>query len=375
MMLEKNGTEVRMHNNDRQYWIDLAKGIAMFMVVLGHCGHSYFYISLYYIHLPIFIVISGYLLAFRNAWQEKTVWENICKKSADIMFPYIVFGIIFVIINCIRLCVNGGNLLLAYTSVQSVLLLENNTNWFLPSLFFSEVLFIVIHKWSKGDKRVLLIAMILMLGIADRCSQIIGPFRHIFHYAMQVDHFEHYLSMWIGRCSAFLFYLILGYFLYFFYEHYKEKRTVRTLGYISIALSILVIFITNQMPMVDLHFLLWENTLVYFNLGSIGAVSTLIALSILQPRCKALEELGKRSLAVNGLHGVTSIIPLFSLIAETIIPGHLYDSLPETIITTVVAIAVCVVIMRIIIPVIERICPSWLNYSALNQIIVERTTK
>ena len=44
-------------------YVDSIKGIAMILVVWGHCGsENYFYNTLYYIHLPIFIIISGCLL-------------------------------------------------------------------------------------------------------------------------------------------------------------------------------------------------------------------------------------------------------------------------------------------------------------------------
>ena len=107
-----NSTMLEHSPNAREeiQWINMAKGIAMFMVVLGHCGNSYFYTTLYYIHLPIFIVISGYLLGYSCEWKKKSLKENVGHKASTLIFPYIVFGAVFVGYNLIRLWITGEDI-------------------------------------------------------------------------------------------------------------------------------------------------------------------------------------------------------------------------------------------------------------------------
>lgn len=52
-----------MAEKKRIRWVDALKGLAMIMVVLGHCGENqYIFKGLYYVHLPIFILASGFWL-------------------------------------------------------------------------------------------------------------------------------------------------------------------------------------------------------------------------------------------------------------------------------------------------------------------------
>ena len=54
---------------DNLPYIDCLKGIAIVFVVWGHCGSANrFYNTLYYLHLPIFIMVSGILLAHNKNW-------------------------------------------------------------------------------------------------------------------------------------------------------------------------------------------------------------------------------------------------------------------------------------------------------------------
>ena len=143
----------------RQSWIDYAKGVAIFLVVLGHSGPSYLYTTLYYIHLPIFLIISGYLLGYSDGWKTKSDKENLAKKAAEIMFPYYIFGVIYIVAALTRSIISGTAIWRIYEQIKVVLILENTSNWFLPPLFLSEILFMVLHRYFSGRKKLLVVAI------------------------------------------------------------------------------------------------------------------------------------------------------------------------------------------------------------------------
>ena len=80
--------------NKRIYLFDNLKAILIFLVVLGHMieyisGASFYkviYLFIYSFHMPLFVYISGY---FANSNYEKTL--------KNVLYPYVVFQIIYVI--------------------------------------------------------------------------------------------------------------------------------------------------------------------------------------------------------------------------------------------------------------------------------------
>jgi len=68
----------------REEWVDIARGIAMLLVVLGHMGVARTFI--YTFHMPVFFFISGYLYKKRNG---RSLLKYECKK---IILPYLIWG-------------------------------------------------------------------------------------------------------------------------------------------------------------------------------------------------------------------------------------------------------------------------------------------
>ena len=131
-------------------WIDCCEGFAMIMVVLGHCGENeYFFKGLYYIHLPLFIILSGFWLDKpKNYVGKYALGKFVLKKAGELLYPYLIFGIMTVFLQYIRLALTGINYDFGGLNqlLSLILHLENYANWFLPILFFAEVLCIIFLK-------------------------------------------------------------------------------------------------------------------------------------------------------------------------------------------------------------------------------------
>ena len=84
-----------MNRTSRIAWIDLARAIAIYAIVLGHTlrGES-IYPWLYKFHVPLCIVISG--MCFRIG--DKSFGQFLKKKFFSLMVPYYIFATISIVI-------------------------------------------------------------------------------------------------------------------------------------------------------------------------------------------------------------------------------------------------------------------------------------
>ena len=98
-----------MNNKERDIWIDNIKILACILVVLGHFFQSmvkanilpenalyhWFNETIYYFHVPLFFICSGYLYQKYTKMDRFTDWTNhIVKKLVVLGIPYVVFTII-----------------------------------------------------------------------------------------------------------------------------------------------------------------------------------------------------------------------------------------------------------------------------------------
>lgn len=86
-------------NKCRVLWIDIVKGVAIILVVLGHIGLtnvSYIGPWVNSFHVPIFFFISGMLFSNSNSFG---IFLN--KKILELIKPYLYFS--FIAILCLYL--------------------------------------------------------------------------------------------------------------------------------------------------------------------------------------------------------------------------------------------------------------------------------
>ena len=94
-------------NRTREIWVDNVKVIACILVVLGHFFQSmtksgilpandlygWFNTTIYYFHVPLFFICSGYLYQrYSKVNSVKTWGNNVFKKLVALGVPYFVFS-------------------------------------------------------------------------------------------------------------------------------------------------------------------------------------------------------------------------------------------------------------------------------------------
>lgn len=167
--------------SERIQWIDMAKGIGILLMVLGHTGISaIFHNWIYSFHMPLFIIISG---VFFNT--KKSHNEILKSRVKTLLLPYFFFMIL--------LYVSTFVIHSEYWQTPDFLNYFMNGSgtaiWFLPVLFFCNVLYGYLCKYKE--------LKILIAGI----SLAVGYLLYMYNV---------HLPYKIECTFYFLFFLILG---------------------------------------------------------------------------------------------------------------------------------------------------------------------
>lgn len=153
----------------RTGWIDICKALAIYCMVLGHTGTSQQVSTIIHVfHMPVFFILSGYCF---NENKNSHILAFIKKRFLTLIVPYFVFGIaLFAFWDMALFVMHRQEEARSITNLMTSIL-WNNANasafgviqWFLPCLFFAEIIFIVLLKISKNN--ILLSGGILLLSI------------------------------------------------------------------------------------------------------------------------------------------------------------------------------------------------------------------
>lgn len=136
--------------------IDIAKGLGILLVVTGHSGmpdKAQWWIWSF--HMPLFFFISG---LFFSPDKYKTFDFLLQKKGQSLLLPYLYFTLIVLVLKYILDPVTFPGVL-KYTITDGW---GGIALWFLPVLFFTELLFWLV---STRVKRALLLSVLFLFSI------------------------------------------------------------------------------------------------------------------------------------------------------------------------------------------------------------------
>lgn len=178
----------------RDLSFDIAKGIAIFLMVIGHTSLPIqASIWIYSFHMPLFFVVSG---VFFNP-KKYTKWHSFfIARSKTLLIPYTLY---IIVSEFLKLICDTGNV----------------TLWFLPVLFVTENSFYAIMKFAERNrcKSLLAVALITILAISSYSMsvfEIIIPFdlQNVGH-ALIYYSLGYYFSSWFKKISMALWKIIL----------------------------------------------------------------------------------------------------------------------------------------------------------------------
>lgn len=313
-------------NSNRIHFLDVAKGLGIYLVVLGHVTHSkwlWFYI--WQFHMPLFFFISGLLHNPNYSFKDFLI-----KKTKSLYIPYVIFFLItFAYWVLFERAHRGSEIPITYELIglpygtyERGHLFFNGVLWFLPCLYVTEILFYFIAKWKD---KIGIIAGIL-------CSFAIGQLLLL----KRIDFLPFGLHT---AFNAMLFYGI-GYLSKTTLLNLKDNSKISQVLFLIGCLSIQLLFLGKYVSNIKVC------TIPYGFLAFAG-IGFYLILSNLLNKNRVIEYFGRNSLVILGLHAPIMRAVIYIVALTTHIGAEV---LRQNVLFTIV---LSIIVLLIMIPIIE----------------------
>lgn len=186
----------------RLEYIDILRGFAIFLVVLGHVlehaglKDGFVFHLIYSFHMPLFICISGFVTAYvyhsrlfiDNIY--KTGWRFMLRKFNAIMVPYLLWSLVVS-----PFFFRTYHAPVHFERIIRAALIENTSYWFLPCLFgllTSYTIYKMVREyWGISKFWQELSVITIMVVVVESLYYITG-------YDMLRSVISYYLPFWVG---------------------------------------------------------------------------------------------------------------------------------------------------------------------------------
>ena len=156
--------------NSYQKWGDVVKGIGILAVVIGHYGGLAIDYYIYWFHMPLFFIMSGY---FFKPIEQRDQFPMLLKKNTyRLLVPYFSFLVSITIIRY-GFRILEGRMNASWLSQDIVRLLLGGRFiggwyapiWFITTLFLTYIAFnFILLLFKKDTTRILLIGILYLLA-------------------------------------------------------------------------------------------------------------------------------------------------------------------------------------------------------------------
>lgn len=326
----------------RLNYIDVTKGIAIFVIVLGHTlvhsEHcSFIFKLLYSFNIPLFFIISGFTFNVENI-NFNSFFK---KKFIRLIIPYFVWSIIF-LIPYLLFGSKISNTLgtkssfdmmeqiynIIYGNGINNALKQNSSLWFLPALFSMEIIYYFIIKKIKNNKKNDLSILLFTF--------LIGFFTSMF--------LKIYLPFGINTTLNIGIYFFIGYLLK------KYNLINKIIKFKSVVLFFIIgifSFINNDIvSCIDYYY---GNYLLSLCSG-FGISFSIIFVSKFLSKNNILILLGKNTISILIFHKILILLfqTKFGFISNYLLNSNIYIEFFISIIISIISIFISLLIGKII---------------------------
>lgn len=301
--------------------LDVAKGIGIILVMIGHMTSSYLYNWIYSFHIPLFFILSG--ICFKNT-KYTSFLAFARQRIKTLAIPTLTLYLIILSIEKI-IGLKGYDLLQQLKGVHPDYL------WFLITLFFSELFYYPLAKLSVLQ-RIVILSFSALLGVffARNNITVFFDLTNVF-FCTALYGLGNLVSPYIPSVLEFV--------------KKRNKRIVFASTTLFFAIPLLLVIIYNESFNLSVN-QIPEHTILY-TLSAVGCSFAVIILSTTIPFQNILKFLGTNTLALLAFH------PLISKLAWTYIQPFFHSHLLFTMIEiTIVFLGSCAVI-----PIFNRYMP------------------
>lgn len=312
-------------NKKRLEFIDVAKGIGILLVVLGHLNSAEQPIRnfIYSFHMPLFFFLSG--LFFKG----NTDFKTFLKKSVKtLLVPYLIF----VALDCIVYIIDNGfqtesvifalkSRALSATGLR--LRITNLPIWFLFALFYIRILYYFVHKNKIAEVTIALAGFVLVAVAKD------------FWYPPK--------CMYIVAIPCFVFYSA-GYRLRIFVFKFGNMKPSFTGCILTVVFFGALWVLSNVNDCVNIYSYKYGNVILFYLNAFMGCFLTLY-LSLIISKVKSagavIAYYGKNSIVVMLFHYYLCRIILPDLMSATGMSIYLY-TYPVQILATILIFVIMI---------------------------------
>lgn len=287
-------------------YIDSAKAVSILMIMLGHITNLSNPLDTWMssCKICIFYVISGYLLAYTNGLQKRTPAQFTHNILKTIAWPYLTFSILAIFTKCFFGATQGKDILHIFKDNlgKSLFLKGINSMWFLPTLFFGELIILLLYISPKIFRYIyaligllgLKISVFIDSGIAG--SGLSGLWR------------EHlvYLSDMAGKSIVAAWFVGFGIILYKLMKRYDLIEGHFTLKLCAgLLFTVSNIWLSQKNMGVDFNMMtMGEKPWLFIYGGVFGSLGLILLLDVISSRVslEGLNYWGKNSLILMCVH-------------------------------------------------------------------------
>ena len=316
----------------RLTYLDMAKGIGIFLVILGHIEYiredTLKWISSF--HMPLFFVIGG-ILAYEKREEGRPLFSALAARARGTLVPYAAFTIMLLTMNTLEHLLDPGarsGAQLARQYVDAATGYGIHILWFLPAYFTAGAIFLLLERGLRPVSRNLAVLLLAVgaygVTVIFRLDQYAVTDLPLIGFA-GMD-----LLITLLRGILAMPFLLMGWYLGAFYGRLPRKA-FPVLALLLIPGGILAL----HLSVFALHYLYVEP---WHYLAAFLSCAGLTALMRALPAIRPLAWLGRNSLVIMCTHATFFVVYYVSLgmfFIDNRIP------LPQPVFNLGVAVLVC----------------------------------
>ena len=300
----------------RKKYLDAAKGLGITLIVFGHTTRIGNPLDRYFstYKISIFFLVSGFLIFMTGSLKKYTVSEYLRKHFQSLLLPYFLYSILIAVFQGLMDLYNGSTMgevaaKIAGMGYKCLTFRGYSTLWFLPCLFFGQMLFFLI--WRTHS------LLVKISGMAAACAgtAAFAVLLPLLQKALdeQTWKFVSYPLLTIGKALMACGFIAAGYIFAMLHEKIRSGRIRFAAGAV---LSLVPVFGSRHLRSTDLNNLYFGISPVLFLVcslaGAAGAILVLEGLERWLPM-PYLTWAGRNSLIIMATHGPFRIKNLIRL--------------------------------------------------------------
>ncbi|PLS27708.1 acyltransferase family protein [Bifidobacterium parmae] len=278
-------------------WVDVAKGVAMFLVFFGHLGTQWFpalagtLAAIYTFHMPLFFVASGFFFHARYSFGQLAK-----KRALMLLVPYYIFSVLALAKPVAQLLSpslyksGGGSMGDVLSSILTIILAQGNAGlWFLWAVFTGQLLLWGVVRLVRNRIPVLMTVMIVFI---------------VLDFLFQLVSWRNLLPFQLGKIFESTAYMGFGYVIGQTQDlrAWQDKRTVAPRSVVMVGAAVLfVLFDWLQVSAFFGALPLPVEWLVKF-VTTVSAIAAVLMVCTLLPQWQWLQTVGKDSLVFYGVN-------------------------------------------------------------------------